>query len=892
MALSDDIQKLYIAYFNRPADPAGLAYWVDIVAKNGGSTAAVAHAFSGSAEYQATYAGFDSAAIVNKVYQNLFGRPAEATGLQFWSAHLDNGTINLGNIVTAIFAGAQGSDSVAVANKAIAAAQFTASLQTPGQIAAFSTDRGIILATQWLNSAATPEGLVSALSDLGRVIGTIVSGPTVDGGSTPTDKITLISAGGTYDGVSGVKDVFKAAIVDLNGTTITGNAADSDILTLTTAGTVTINNGTTGGTIGNVKVLNLADGTNIVTYDTNAGFTHINGGSGDDTFVPATALLPLVIKGGGGTDTIVLPASYAATASGSAIFANNVTEIEKLRLTGVTNQTIDLQALGNYNDVTLDGGANGLTLLNLASGGKVALTGAGTALTIANAAFAGGANDIVNLSLSDASAAGVAFATTGITASGVETVNISVNDNQATPSGAFNNSLTWLGNSVETITIGGNAGLSLAADSTALTSVDASGITLGGFAWDAGALAGYATIKGSATGTNSVNLNAAMAGVSYTGGTGDENVVINGTIASTVHLGGGSNSLTISGATILGTYTGGADTDSLSFLSATPNISAATITGFENLTLASNAAVTLTLDQLRQFTGTIAAAGTETFNVTTAGTFTAVDNIERYNLANGTNNFTATDTTLSVTGGSGGDTINVTAHQVANLLTGIDGGGGSNTLNIGTTTTQAIDLSTTVTNIQTVNVADSTGAAAFTNLDGAGAILNYTKSTGDTTISLGGGGQTLNILGSSSSATKITGGTGIDYINLSLSGNGSDTIVATGPTMSNRTNIDVVNNFNASGTDYFKTGVQASNIGDLTITSADTSDFWASIAFILPAVLNNTSQAYLVTIMSGSAAGLYLFQNTGTNVYQVDDSDFFVQLTGNTGAIAASNLIA
>ena len=123
----------------------------------------------------------------------------------------------------------------------------------------------------------------------------------------------------------------------------------------------------------------------------------------------------------------------------------------------MTNQSIDLQTLGNYSDVTFSG-ANGLTLNNLAGNGNVTLTGAGTALTLSNAAFAGGVNDIVNLKLVDGSSAGVSFASTGITASGIETANISVNDTQATPTGAFNDSLTWLGNSVKTINVNGNAG--------------------------------------------------------------------------------------------------------------------------------------------------------------------------------------------------------------------------------------------------------------------------------------------------------------------------------------------------------------------------------------------------------------------------------------------------
>ena len=56
-------------------------------------------------------------------------------------------------------------------------------------------------------------------------------------------------------------------------------------------------------------------------------------------------------------------------------------------------------------------------------------------------------------------------------------------------------------------------------------------------------------------------------------------------------------------------------------------------------------------------------------------------------------------------------------------------------------------------------------------------------------------------------------------------------------------------------------------------------------------MLNNTGQAYLITIQTGSAAGTYLFQNTGSDTSQFDDSDFFIKLTGSYGPITTATLI-
>ncbi|MES2037131.1 MAG: hypothetical protein V4495_04785, partial [Pseudomonadota bacterium] len=783
---------------------------------------------------------------------------------------------------------ANADSSTLAAAIATAATAAGASLANTGQAYTITVSSGTAAGIYAFQNTGGSVGSVDAsdfIVKLGGTTGTIFA---TDFGIA---NAVAVTAGGTLNGTSGANDIFMSTIPNLNGTTIAGNAADTDVLTLTTAGTVTINNGSTGGTISNIKVLNLANGTNTITYNTSAGFTTINGGSGDDTFIPNTALLPIVVSGGLGTDTIELTAAYAATASGSGTFAANVTGFEKLRLTSVTSQTIDLQTLGNYSDVTYSG-ANGLTLSNLPSNGSIRLTGTGTSFTISNAAFAGGVNDIVNLSLTDGSTSAVAFATAGITASGVETVNISVNDTQATPTGLFNDNMTWLGNSVKTFNVSGNAGLTLSSSSTSLTTVDASGITLGGFTWTASALTGTATVKGSATGTNTVNMNSATAGVNYTGGAGNDNVTINATVSSTASLGNGNNSMALNGVTILGTYTAGTGTDSLAFFSSTPDISNATITGFENLTVTNNANITATIAQMSQFTGTVNAAGVETLNLTTAGTFNAFSTIEKYNLANGTNNFTSANVAVSVIGGTGADTFNFTANQIVNFLTTVDGGNSTDTLNIGATTTQNIDLSTKIAAIEIINVAGSTGTASLTNINGAGATLNYTKSTGDNTITLGTGGQTLNLLGSSSSSTTVTGGVAVDTINLQTAGSGSETLIETGANMSNKTQVDVVGNFNATGTDFFKTGVNAASVGSYIIGNADTSNYLATITAGLSIVLNNTGQAYLITIQTGTATGTYLFQNTGTDTSQFDSTDFFVQLTGTVGVISTGNLIA
>lgn len=81
MALSPaEIQNAYVAFFNRPADVAGLNYWSSYA----GSSADLLNTLAASAEYQALYAGLNPTQLVNTVYQNLFGHEPDVAGLSYW----------------------------------------------------------------------------------------------------------------------------------------------------------------------------------------------------------------------------------------------------------------------------------------------------------------------------------------------------------------------------------------------------------------------------------------------------------------------------------------------------------------------------------------------------------------------------------------------------------------------------------------------------------------------------------------------------------------------------------------------------------------------------------------------------------------------------------------
>jgi hypothetical protein len=132
----NDIQKLYVAYFNRPADTAGLAYYEGVLEKAAtpaavaATIAAITADFAKSDEYKTAYANKTNAEIVNTVYLNIFGRAAEDAGKKYWADLLDAKKVTIDAVVTAVAAGAQGSDAVAFNNKVAASIAFTAALGT------------------------------------------------------------------------------------------------------------------------------------------------------------------------------------------------------------------------------------------------------------------------------------------------------------------------------------------------------------------------------------------------------------------------------------------------------------------------------------------------------------------------------------------------------------------------------------------------------------------------------------------------------------------------------------------------------------------------------------------------------------------------------------------
>lgn len=223
------VQELYVAYFGRPADVAGLDYWTNVVAAEGGKLTAVSAAFAKEKEYTDLFAGKTNAQIIDMIYTNMFGHAADAAGRTYWVDLLTAGTVSVDMIVAEVAKGAQGSDDTAVNNKVTGATAFTAALDTPAEQAGYSGAAAAILAKAFVAGITTDATLSAAIAPTSlsaTVSAVVVAGTpfTVTGALQNLDVATKAEAAFlvTADGDTDAKTTATEASLDTAVTTAAG----------------------------------------------------------------------------------------------------------------------------------------------------------------------------------------------------------------------------------------------------------------------------------------------------------------------------------------------------------------------------------------------------------------------------------------------------------------------------------------------------------------------------------------------------------------------------------------------------------------------------------------------------------------------------------------------
>lgn len=379
------VQQIYVAYYQRPADPAGMLYWAQQIDAAHGNLDAVINAFANSAESLALYGPITSATIgvtIDSIYLSLFNRLPDPAGKQWYIDAFNAGDLTAGEIAYAIEVGATGTDAQAIGNKLTAANDFTQQVDgglfsdpgfgVPPFNATYSGTADATQARTWLAAVRWEPSTVPTPSDTTAwIIGHIAD---------PTDPIVIHTT--TTFTLTPAVDIVHATLMDsvvignnltlTTGDQITGLADTKMNYTVvdgTAAGVATINtlasvnvtaldsNTTNAGLWTNVGAVNVVSGSvggkTTTLNNLNTGTT-IGISSGTNSNVTAT-----FINATGAADkaSLVLGGSGKSTSS-SAVNIGGGNDIESVAI--ATSGT-------NYDDLALGTGA-----------ATVAITGTGT----------------------------------------------------------------------------------------------------------------------------------------------------------------------------------------------------------------------------------------------------------------------------------------------------------------------------------------------------------------------------------------------------------------------------------------------------------------------------------------------------------------------------------
>lgn len=328
----NSITALYAGYFDRAPDPSGLQFWIDQI-DGGRAFNTIAADFANGFEAKGLYP-FLTAAVptddgintfVKAIYQNLFNRAPETSGLNFWSGVIKAGTVPVGDMIQSIINGAKDAatatpptfDKATMDNKIAAGRDFAAdAAATPGftykdDPAAAATAKSI------MDTVTNDPATVAAAAALTDTF--LGSGGTQTG--TPGETFTLV--GNTPDNINGTAndDIIRA---------LSSNALESTDVIKGNGGSDTLN------------ISSGAHGSNIAPVMT--GVEIVN--DADSSRMDLTSMMGIEQYWSTGTSNRVENASLS-TIFGTKLTAANSVDIDILTSTAGSSDTLKLAAMDN-----------------------------------------------------------------------------------------------------------------------------------------------------------------------------------------------------------------------------------------------------------------------------------------------------------------------------------------------------------------------------------------------------------------------------------------------------------------------------------------------------------------------------------------------------------------
>lgn len=395
---STQVQSLYVAYFGRPAEPAGLTYWTS---QTGATVDQVSAAFAQQTEYTSTYGGLTRSQTVSQLYQNLFGRSAAADELNYW---VNSGDITVDRMALALVNGATGTDRLLLDSKVQYASSLTA------------------------NASST-----ATVSTLNTAFDTPTTAVVINGTAYPTQAAYLTAAGITAS--STAAQVAAAQSTYLAAATSAVNATTAPVYVASTAtpgngqtaisGTVTADFGSKAAATIGLNGVNLdstitlvgAQATSLAVNGSVAASTAATTGTTptaadqvDLSFTAAAATTQF--------NTLNLGLTSAGTTDATKFVGVNVTGLTELTSIDASGSSASLLVSGNTASanlatITLGSGADTITASTSATGAVAQTVNAGAGndtitATAVNAALTingGAGNDTITANVTSSSAA-------------------------------------------------------------------------------------------------------------------------------------------------------------------------------------------------------------------------------------------------------------------------------------------------------------------------------------------------------------------------------------------------------------------------------------------------------------------------------------------------------
>lgn len=881
----DSVQKLYIAFYQRPADSGGLLYWSQRLDAAKGSLEGVVDAFATSAEANTLYGTVDKdtvGTVVDKIYQALFNRTPDEAGKKYYVDGFLAGKFTAGKIALDVLNGATNNDLVAINNKVTVANRFTETVDGRAM-----TDGDFGVGSVF---AATYAGDTDAQAAREILVGVTSSPATMLTASDVTAQVQ-----------SKIADQGDAVVSQTSGKTFAlTTGADTGVAFTGTAGNDTFVAGVTMA----------ADGVTLV--DTLQNIDSLTGGAGTDT-------LNVTLDRAGATPTL------------------NGVEIVNLRATGVT--ALDLSAATGVTNVNV---ANSTAVATLTSIGAAAVGVANqnqnvningstaTALSL-NLDTVGTAAADITVDLGSATAnAATSFA---ITAKDAHVTFAETTGSAATTSATIAatgaNEITFAAldrASLTSVTVSGSGSVDLGAAMTALKTLTAGdgGVKVnatGGVLETVTAGAGKdtvtavgATVKSISTGAGNDTVNQVTTDLAATAtvdlGAGDDSVVFGTKFAAGATVAGGD-----------GTDTIGLAKANYALISAYSAANLAKVTGFEVLSI-TDALVTgdsIDVSKIAGITSFKAAAGVATGNSAAATNLGAASTVElagadandgtlsvslktdtaadsmtvKFNKNFVDNNNTTADVNIASQTVVAADieslTVNSTGTQT-DIFTAVDGYkvdtitntlalNGSNKLT-GVTVTgdQKLVLASTalMTKLATVDGSANTGGLNFD-----GSLADMTTATTSVAMTITGSATAANALIGTGHADTITGGAKADIITGGLGadalngGTGNDTFVYNAAGESTLVSMDVITGFSANT--YGNGASGAAGTG----AAADTTK-WTGDVLKFDAAAAQVAAGAVVSVQANAADAQTFLQNLAADA---TPSEFGVALDSSSGKL-------